>query len=283
MRNATALPASRRAATASGGALGRLVADPHAAVEVEQDLVVAADLRTSGTRALSYHRRAMSPPAGPSRLRPLLAVALFVLAWPPAGATNEDEPPAATATTEPPSPAEAAGCEQVEAPKPRRRATCRKPTERLKAGASYVAAMVRRAAATFEITLDAKRAPAHRRLVQVPRRQGLLRRPDLPPHRRRLRHPGRRPAGQRHGRPRLHGRRDAAGRPRLPARASWRWPRPTPSRPGTSGSQFFVVTAEVAQLPPEYALLGKVTEGQDVVDQIGVLPTTRTTSPPSPS
>ena len=42
--------------------------------------------------------------------------------------------------------------------------------------------------------------------------------------------------------------------------------------PGTSGSQFFVVTGEDAQLPPEYALLGKVTKGQDVVDLIGVAP-----------
>ena len=42
--------------------------------------------------------------------------------------------------------------------------------------------------------------------------------------------------------------------------------------PGTSGSQFFVVTADDAQLPPDYALLGKVTKGQDVVDLIGVAP-----------
>ena len=40
---------------------------------------------------------------------------------------------------------------------------------------------------------------------------------------------------------------------------------------GTSGSQFFVVTAEDAQLPPDYALLGKVTAGQEVVDKIGVV------------
>jgi peptidyl-prolyl cis-trans isomerase B (cyclophilin B) len=39
---------------------------------------------------------------------------------------------------------------------------------------------------------------------------------------------------------------------------------------GTSGSQFFVVTAEDAGLPPDYALLGKVTKGMDVVDKIGV-------------
>ena len=42
--------------------------------------------------------------------------------------------------------------------------------------------------------------------------------------------------------------------------------------PGTSGSQFFVVTGEDAGLPPEYALLGKVIEGQDVVDLIGIAP-----------
>ena len=43
--------------------------------------------------------------------------------------------------------------------------------------------------------------------------------------------------------------------------------------PGTSGSQFFVVTGEDAQLPADYALLGRVTAGQDVVDAIGVVPT----------
>ena len=40
---------------------------------------------------------------------------------------------------------------------------------------------------------------------------------------------------------------------------------------GTSGSQFFVVTARDAGLPPDYALLGKVTRGLDVVERIGRL------------
>jgi len=40
---------------------------------------------------------------------------------------------------------------------------------------------------------------------------------------------------------------------------------------GTSGSQFFVVTAADAQLPPDYAILGKVTSGLGVVDHIGTL------------
>lgn len=41
--------------------------------------------------------------------------------------------------------------------------------------------------------------------------------------------------------------------------------------PGTSGSQFFVVTVANAQLPPDYALLGIVTKGLAVVDRIGKL------------
>jgi peptidyl-prolyl cis-trans isomerase B (cyclophilin B) len=51
---------------------------------------------------------------------------------------------------------------------------------------------------------------------------------------------------------------------------------------GASGSQWFVVTAEDAQLPPDYALLGKVTEGQDVVDKIGAVPTTPDEQPTDP-
>jgi cyclophilin family peptidyl-prolyl cis-trans isomerase len=41
--------------------------------------------------------------------------------------------------------------------------------------------------------------------------------------------------------------------------------------PGTSGSQFYIVTAPDAGLPPQYALLGEVTDGLDVVDKIAEL------------
>ncbi|HYJ21421.1 MAG TPA: peptidylprolyl isomerase [Solirubrobacterales bacterium] len=43
--------------------------------------------------------------------------------------------------------------------------------------------------------------------------------------------------------------------------------------PGRSGSQFYVVTGADAGLPPEYALVGKVSEGLDVVERIGALGT----------
>ena len=42
--------------------------------------------------------------------------------------------------------------------------------------------------------------------------------------------------------------------------------------PGASGSQFFVVIAPAdAGLPPDYAVLGRVTDGMDVVNAIGKL------------
>jgi peptidyl-prolyl cis-trans isomerase B (cyclophilin B) len=40
---------------------------------------------------------------------------------------------------------------------------------------------------------------------------------------------------------------------------------------GTAGSQFFVVTGEETGLTPDYALLGRVTKGMDVVQAIGQL------------
>jgi cyclophilin family peptidyl-prolyl cis-trans isomerase len=42
--------------------------------------------------------------------------------------------------------------------------------------------------------------------------------------------------------------------------------------PGTSGSQFYIVTAPDAGLPPDYAVLGEVVKGLDValaIDQLG--------------
>ena len=49
--------------------------------------------------------------------------------------------------------------------------------------------------------------------------------------------------------------------------------------PGTSGSQFFVVTAQDAQLTPDYAVLGSVTGGKDTVARIGKLGDAATEEP----
>jgi peptidyl-prolyl cis-trans isomerase B (cyclophilin B) len=51
---------------------------------------------------------------------------------------------------------------------------------------------------------------------------------------------------------------------------------------GASGSQFFIVTAPDAQLPPQYAILGHVSAGMAAVDRIAALPTQGNEMPVSP-
>jgi cyclophilin family peptidyl-prolyl cis-trans isomerase len=50
--------------------------------------------------------------------------------------------------------------------------------------------------------------------------------------------------------------------------------------PGTSGSQFFIVTAEQAPLPPEYAILGRIVGDDTVVRRIARLATDPVTEMP---
>jgi cyclophilin family peptidyl-prolyl cis-trans isomerase len=52
--------------------------------------------------------------------------------------------------------------------------------------------------------------------------------------------------------------------------------------PGTSGSQFFVVTGADVGLPPDYAVVGTVSSGLDVVELIGTLGDPATEQPTQP-
>jgi cyclophilin family peptidyl-prolyl cis-trans isomerase len=51
---------------------------------------------------------------------------------------------------------------------------------------------------------------------------------------------------------------------------------------GTAGSQFFVVTGQDAGLPPQYAIVGRVLGGLDVVERIGQLGDPSTEQPTQP-
>ena len=51
--------------------------------------------------------------------------------------------------------------------------------------------------------------------------------------------------------------------------------------PGRSGSQFYVVTGADAGLPPDYALVGEVTDGMDTVEAIDALGTPGADGPPT--
>jgi cyclophilin family peptidyl-prolyl cis-trans isomerase len=53
-------------------------------------------------------------------------------------------------------------------------------------------------------------------------------------------------------------------------------------KPGTGGSQFFVVTGPDAAMAPDYAVLGSVTKGLDVVEHIGRLGDPNTEQPTEP-
>ncbi|MGH3134182.1 MAG: peptidylprolyl isomerase [Gaiellaceae bacterium] len=52
--------------------------------------------------------------------------------------------------------------------------------------------------------------------------------------------------------------------------------------PGTSGSQFFVVTGDDVGLPSDYAIVGEVSDGLDVVERIGALGDPATEQPTQP-
>jgi peptidyl-prolyl cis-trans isomerase B (cyclophilin B) len=52
--------------------------------------------------------------------------------------------------------------------------------------------------------------------------------------------------------------------------------------PGTSGSQFFVVTGEDVGLPAEYAIVGEVTAGYETVERIEALGDVTTEQPSQP-
>jgi peptidyl-prolyl cis-trans isomerase B (cyclophilin B) len=212
-----------------------------------------------------------------SRVAVLLAAfaACLVLA-----ACGGDDSAESTPTAEPPSPAEASGCEQVEAPAPKDDAKLPKPKERLERGKTYVATVVT-SCGDFEITLDSKRAPRTGGSFKYLADKGFFN--GLTFHRivAGFVIQGGDPAGNGQGGP---GYSVVEAPPRnlmytkgVVAMAK------TPAEPaGTSGSQFFVVTAEDAQLEPAYALLGKVTKGQEVVDRIGVAPTTADEQPAEP-
>jgi cyclophilin family peptidyl-prolyl cis-trans isomerase len=49
--------------------------------------------------------------------------------------------------------------------------------------------------------------------------------------------------------------------------------------PGTGGSEFFIVTGNDLPLPPEYALVGRIVKGMDVVEKIGKLGNVETQEP----
>ena len=199
-----------------------------------------------------------------SRL-PLPVALLLVCALLLAACGGEKEQ--ASSPTETPAPAAETGCEKVPAAKPKD-VKVPKPTEKLKKGKTYVARVLTNCG-EFDITLDPARAPrtggSFKTLVDKRFYDGLSFHRIVAG----FVIQGGDPEGTGNGGPGFQivepPPQDLTYSKGVVAMA-----KAETDPAGTSESQFFVVTGEDAGLPPDYALLGKVTEGQDVVDKIGV-------------
>jgi peptidyl-prolyl cis-trans isomerase B (cyclophilin B) len=209
----------------------------------------------------------------------VLALLWVVCALLVAGCGDDDEgaaaEPTATATEEPSS---QAGCERAEAPEPKGEGDLRKPDERLERGTTYVAT-VSTNCGDFEITLDPRNAPVTGGSFKSLADQGFY---DGTTFHRIV--PGfviqgGDPQGTGEGGP-GYSVVEAPPQDLVYEKGVVAMAKTELEERGTSGSQFFVVTAEDAQLPPDYALVGRVTGGQDVVDRIGVVETDPATDTP---
>jgi peptidyl-prolyl cis-trans isomerase B (cyclophilin B) len=212
--------------------------------------------------------------------RPALLVAILACALSLAACGGSDKKNEAEASATPPSPAQAAGCEKVAQPKPKGGAKLPKPKEKLQAGKTYTAQVVT-SCGEFDITLDAKQAPRTGGSFKYLADKGFY--DGLTFHRivAGFVIQGGDPRGDGTGGPGYTVVEKPPGGLQY-VKGVVAMAKGGNEPPGASGSQWFVVTAEDAQLPPDYALLGKVTEGQDVVDKIGAVPTTPDEQPTEP-
>jgi peptidyl-prolyl cis-trans isomerase B (cyclophilin B) len=218
-------------------------------------------------------------------LRSLLLVLVSCLVLAACGSDDETSTgssaatPAAAADTPAPA-ASGVGCEKVAEPKAKEDGGQSKPKLELDDAKTYMAT-VSTSCGDFEITLDAEQAPKTGGSFVSLARKGFF--DDLVFHRivPGFVIQGGDPTGTGTGGP-GYSVVEAPPKDLAYTKGVVAMAKTQSERPGTSGSQFFVVTAEDAQLPPEYALLGKVTKGMDVVDKISAVPTTSDDQPAEP-
>jgi peptidyl-prolyl cis-trans isomerase B (cyclophilin B) len=199
----------------------------------------------------------------------VLIASLALVAAGCGGSSSDDETSATPAATETATPAAdlSNGCEQADKPAPKDVGDIKKPTEKLDKSKTYVAT-VSTNCGDFEMTLDAKRAPKTGGSFKYLADQKFF---DGTTFHRIVKDfviQGGDPAGTGEGGPGYtvveKPPSDLTYTKGVVAMAK------TQTDPaGASGSQFFVVTGDGGgQLPPDYALLGKVTSGMETVDKI---------------
>jgi peptidyl-prolyl cis-trans isomerase B (cyclophilin B) len=168
-----------------------------------------------------------------------------------------------------PAPADTAGCKEVEAPTPREEGDGKAPSAGLDTSKTYTL-IFRTNCGTFTVTLDQKAAPKTSASLVTLARSGFY---DETVFHRIV--PGFVIQG---GDPTQSGGGGPGYSTVDPPPADARYTKGVVAMaktaadpPGTSGSQFFVVTGDDVGLPPDYAVVGEITDGLDVVERIGTL------------
>jgi peptidyl-prolyl cis-trans isomerase B (cyclophilin B) len=187
------------------------------------------------------------------------------------GGTKTSEIPAAGGTTQPATQANTtpAGCKNVQKPAPKPDGGQKKPTGTLAAGTTYRLTVVTNCG-SFTMQLDTKTAPHAAASMVALAKSGFFK--DTIFHRivPGFVIQGGDPTGTGQGGPGYK----TVDKP--PRNAKYTlgvvaMAKAGNEKPGTAGSQFFVVTGKKTNLPPDYAVLGKVVSGLDVVKRIGQL------------
>jgi peptidyl-prolyl cis-trans isomerase B (cyclophilin B) len=201
-------------------------------------------------------------------LKPL-SVLLCALVLVLAACGDDDEQPADKEAASPPAEEQQAGCKDVEQPPPRDGGGQTRPQAPLDADKTYEVEL-RTSCGAFTIRLDQKTSPKAAASFAALASSGFF--DDTIFHRI---VPGFVIQG---GDPTATGTGGPgySTRDRVPANAAYvpgvvAMAKAGPEPAGTAGSQFFVVTGPDAGLTPDYALLGKVAKGIDVVQAIGEL------------
>jgi peptidyl-prolyl cis-trans isomerase B (cyclophilin B) len=200
-------------------------------------------------------------PGRERNLQPWLAGGLVALSLAIAACGGDDDQDTEAASE--------SGCEQVEAPAPKQ-VKLKPPKQQVNRGAELTAS-VETNCGTFEIALDARHSPKTVSSFVHIAKEGVYDGttfhrvvPDFVIQ-------GGDPAGTGSGGPGY----TVTERP--PAntvyeRGTVAMAKAQLEPPGASGSQFFVVTAPAdAGLPPDYAVLGEISSGEDVVERIAAL------------
>jgi cyclophilin family peptidyl-prolyl cis-trans isomerase len=190
----------------------------------------------------------------------LLAIGAFAGLFSGCGGSDSSSSDSTATTT-----ASAGGCKEVEAPKPKQ-VSLKSPPQTVQKG-EELTAVVQTNCGTFEIALDSTRAPKTVNSFAYLAEEGFY--DDLTFHRivPGFVIQGGDPLGNGSGGPGYSV--DEAPPPNLSyTKGTVAMAKTEVDPPGRSGSQFYVVTAPDAGLPPEYALVGKVSEGYDIVTKI---------------